>query len=307
METEIETVVGGGALLGEGPLWDARSGVLRWVDILRRRIHRFDPLTGEDTSVPVDGPPTALAPAEGGGLLAAVGGEVRWLDGEPGTGGSRRLAELTGGDRANDGACDPQGRFLIGTLTERQTPGACALYRLDGPGRVSEVVSGVTLANGLDWSPDGSLLYFVDTPTRTVDVLDYDGGTGAAAGRRTFADLRDLPGRPDGLTVDAEGGVWVALVRGGQVRRYSPSGALDTVVELPAKRVTSCAFGGDGLDELYVTSGRFGMTAEEIAEEPSAGALFRLRPGVRGRPPRTWVPFPTDKKSFSIDGRPRSS
>lgn len=304
MGTEVETVVGGEALLGESPLWDARAGVLRWVDILRRRIHRFDPLTGEDTSVPVDGPPTALAPVEGGGLLAAVGGEVRRLDGEPGKGGAQRLAALPLGDRANDGACDPQGRFLIGTLTERQTPGACALYRLDGPDRVSEVISGVTLANGLDWSPDGGLLYFVDTPTRTVDVLDYDAGTGAAVGRRTFADLSSAPGRPDGLTVDAEGGVWVALVRGGQLRRYDAGGALDEVVELPAKRVTSCAFGGAGLDELYVTSGRFGMTDEEIAEEPSAGALFRLSPGVVGRPPRTWRPFPADKKSFSIDGRP---
>ncbi|AXK37025.1 SMP-30/gluconolactonase/LRE family protein [Streptomyces armeniacus] len=294
MTADVETVVAGGALLGEAPVWDADAGVLRWVDILRHEIHRFDPRTGRDTAERVGGPVAALAPAAGGGLLAAVGDTVRLLPGDGARqpyGSGHPLARLPTGDRANDGKCDPYGRFLVGTLTERKDPGACALYRLDGPDRVTPVISGVTVSNGLDWSPDGTRLYFADTPTLAVDVLDYDPECGLATGRRPFADLRDAPGRPDGLTVDAEGGVWVALVRGGEVRRYTADGRLDEVVRLPARLVTSCAFGGPELAELYVTSGRFGMTDDEVAREPAAGALFRIRPGVRGRQAHAWRPF----------------
>lgn len=291
MGHEIEPVVDGGALLGEGPLWDAAAERLWWVDITRRELHCFDPVTGKDSAESFAEPVTALAPAPAseGGLIAAVGGSVVLLGGDHDT--PRHLATLPTGDRANDGACDPAGRFLIGTLTESQLPGACGLYRIDGPQQVSTVLDEVTLSNGLDWSPDGRTLYFVDTPTRAVDALDYDPERGTATGRRRFIDLRDVPGRPDGLTVDAEGGVWVALIRGGEVRRYDAHGRLDTVIGLPARRVTSCAFGGPGLEDLYVTSGRFDMTEQEIAAEPLAGALFRVRPGVAGKPAHTWRPF----------------
>lgn len=285
MSHEIEPVLTGQAELGEGPVWDARDGVLLWLDILRSEVHRFDPGSGVDTAETYAEPVTAVVPSAIGAPVAAIGSHVARLD-HPGD----TLATLPTGDRANDGACDPAGRFLVGTLTGRQVPGACALYRVDGPGRVTAVVPGVTVSNGLDWSPAGDRMYFTDTPTRRVDVFDYDPATGSVAGRRVFADLADAPGRPDGLTVDSLGGVWVALVRGGQIRRYDEHGRLDAVIALPASRVTSCAFGGPRLDELYVTSGRFDMSDAERAQEPLGGALFRLRPGVAGIPARLWNP-----------------
>lgn len=285
MSYEVEPVVVGGAVLGEGPVWDDRAAQLLWVDIGRHEVHRFDPATGHDTADRYAEPVTALAPSAHGTPLAAVGRRVTPLDSPAGP-----LAILPTGDRANDGKCDPAGRFLVGTLTAAQTPGSCALYRIDGPGQITVLVDGVTLANGLDWSPAGDRLYFVDTPTLRIDMFDYDPDSGTATGRRPFVDLTGAPGRPDGLTVDAEGGVWVAVVRGNEIRRYDDRGRLDEVIAMPTPLVTSCAFGGPGLDELYVTSGTFAMTGAERAADPLAGALFRLRPKVTGKPPNLWRP-----------------
>ena len=167
--------------------------------------------------------------------------------------------------------------------TDGQSGGA-ALYRLDAVGTLTPVISGLTTSNGLGWSPDGTKLYYVETPTRRIDVFDYDARVGAVSARRAFADLADEGGRPDGLTVDAEGGVWVALIRGGTLHRYCPDGRLDAVVALPTSHATSCAFGGPGLADLYVTTARARLTDAERAVQPLAGRLLRLRPGVTGFP-----------------------
>lgn len=143
------------------------------------------------------------------------------------------------------------------------------------------MISEVTIWNGLGWSPDGSRTYYIDSPTRRVDVLDYDVATGAATGRRPLVSCEDVDGVPDGMAVDAEGHLWVAFFGGGVVRRYDPEGGLVTEVALPAAQITSCAFGGDGLDELYITSAARGLSATDFAE-PHAGAVFRCDPGVRG-------------------------
>lgn len=303
MTVELEPVVTDGALLGEGPIWDERVDRLVWVDIDRHEVHRFAPSSGVDEVQPVSGPVAAIAIPAGDGtdLLAAIGHDLVRLsgdqdedgdarDGDARDGGARApLAVLPTGRRANDGACDPAGRFLIGTL-DTDAPGSCALYRLESDGRVTVVLDGLTISNGLDWSPDGSTFYFADTPTERVDAFDYDAGSGTVAGRRRFADLTGAPGRPDGLAVDAEGGVWVAVARGSQLRRYDAEGRLTELVSLPVSRVTSCAFGGPNLDELYVTTAAGGLTETERADQPLAGALFRLRPGVRGKPPYRWSP-----------------
>ena len=161
--------------------------------------------------------------------------------------------------------------------------GEPALYRLDTDGRVSVLIENVTLSNGLGWSPDGTLLYFADTPLERVDVLDYDMATGTVRDRRTFTDLHDVAGRPDGLTVDADGGVWIAMARGGAVRRYTPDGRLDHVVELPVPLVTSVTFGGASLTDLYVTTSREGLGPADLADQPQAGAVFCARAtGARG-------------------------
>jgi sugar lactone lactonase YvrE len=183
----------------------------------------------------------------------------------------------------NEGGCDPDGRFYCGSMAYDKRPGGAAIYRLDPDLSVRVVVEGVTISNGLEWSPDGTLAYYNDTDTFRVDVFDYDREAGLT-GRRPFAETGLA--RPDGLTVDAEGGVWVALSNGGAVRRYTPEGALDEVVELPVTKVTACTFGGPKLDELFITTSREGL---EPGDEPPAGSLFRAAVGVEGLPVREFA------------------
>jgi sugar lactone lactonase YvrE len=185
--------------------------------------------------------------------------------------------------RMNEGGCDPDGRFYCGSMAYDRRPGAGALYRLDPDRSVRIVLARLTISNGLDWSPDGSLAYYVDTDTFGVDVFDYDRDAGLS-GRRRFVETPDL--RPDGLTVDAEGGVWVALANGGAVRRYTSEGVRDATVELPVTKVTACTFGGPSLDQLFITTSRERL---EPGAEPLAGSLFRAEVGVAGLPAREFA------------------
>lgn len=276
------------AYLAESPIWDERAGSLLWVDIMAGDVHRLDPATGQDAVTHVDVPVGAVAARRAGGLIVAAGVGFATLDEQVGT-----LGWLwTGGqgDRMNDGKCDPAGRFLAGTLTYARDPGACGLYRLDTGGQVSTLLDGVTLSNGLGWSPAGDLLYFADTPLERVDVLDYDVATADVAGRRTFVDLHDVPGRPDGLTVDSDGAVWIAMSRGGAVRRYTADGRLDRVIEFPVRLVTSVTFGGDGLGDLYVTTSREGLSEADLVAQPLAGSVFVVTgTGASGLPANTYA------------------
>jgi sugar lactone lactonase YvrE len=187
--------------------------------------------------------------------------------------------------RMNEGGCDPDGRFYCGSMAYDQRRGAGALYRLDPDDSVHVVLENVTVSNGLDWSPDGSRAYYNDTATHRIDVFDYDGETGLT-GRRLFVDLSAESKRPDGLTVDEEGGVWVALFNSGAVRRYTPDGVLDEVIEVPAKKVTACTFGGPVLDQIFITTSRENL---EPGEDPLAGSLFRAAVGVAGMPVREFA------------------
>jgi sugar lactone lactonase YvrE len=260
---------------GEGPVWSERWGGLRWVDML----------AGDVLSLADDGTvgrqhvgevAAAVRPRRGGGAVIGVqrGFALQEPDDTVTT-----LPELWSDTnvRMNEGACDPDGRFYCGSMAYDKTPGAAALYRLDPDGSVSTILEGVTVSNGLDWSPDGTRAYYNDTDTHRVDVFDYSRDSGLT-GRRAFV---GVDGRPDGLTVDAEGGVWTALSDSGVVQRYTPEGHLDAVVELPVTKVTACTFGGARLDELFITTSREGL---DPGDEPQAGSLFRVVPGVRGRP-----------------------
>jgi sugar lactone lactonase YvrE len=189
------------------------------------------------------------------------------------------------GVRMNEGGCDPDGRFYCGSMAYDKTRGAAALYRLDPDKSVRLVLEGVTISNGLEWSPDGSRAYYNDTDTHRVDVFDYDREAGLT-NRRALVHVPPDDGRPDGLTVDAEGGVWVALNRSGTVRRYTPQGTADAVVEVPPRQVTACAFGGGRLEELYMTTSRENLPP---GEDPLAGSLFVAEVGVRGRPVREFA------------------
>ena len=280
---DVEVVVDGRALLGEGPVWDEATQRLLWVDIVGRRVHAFDPRTGANSTLQMAEAVTAICPAAGGGYVAATSSGVAELDLV--TGSLRLLWPLPSGDRMNDAKADPRGRFVGGTLTEDRVPGAGGLYRFDSREGAVPLVEAVTLSNGLGWSPDSTRFYFIDTVTQRVDVFDYDPATGDVSARRTFVDLSGADGRPDGLTVDAEGGVWVAMVRAGRVHRFTPAGERDRTLHLPCSFVTSCAFGGPGLSDLYITSGCIGMAERDFLTEPHAGALLRVRPGVIGIPP----------------------
>jgi sugar lactone lactonase YvrE len=281
----IEVALDAAAEVGEGPIWDATRNALLWVDIYRAEVHLFDPVSGEDSMFPVGQPVGAVATTTTGDAVLALRDGFGRLD--LGTGQVRLVApvEIALSDNLmNDGKCDRSGRFLAGTTSYAETPGAGALYRLNADLTVDTILAEVTLSNGLDWSPDGTVMYYVDSRLQRVDMLDYD-VAGGVHGRRTFAEIPAAAGMPDGLTVDSDGFVWVALWGGAAVRRYAPDGTLDRVLSLPVSFVTSCAFGGAKLDELYITTSSWEFDAARFAAEPKAGALFVTRPGVAGLPP----------------------
>ena len=270
---------------GEGPVWSAAWPGLRLVDMLAGDVLTLRPDGGVDRWH-VGSVAAALRPRRGGGAVVAVERGFLLQDTD---GTERRLDELWSDDalRMNEGGCDPDGRFWCGSMAYDKTSGAGSVYRLDPDGSTRRVFGDVTISNGLEWSPDGSLAYYNDTPTHRVSVFDYDAEEGLS-GRRTFVDVLvdGEPGNPDGLTVDAEGGVWTAVYGAGAVNRYAPDGMLDAVVEIGAAQVTACTFGGDDLATLFVTTSR-----EDLAEgeDPLAGSVFAVVPGVRGRPVREFA------------------
>lgn len=282
----VEVLVQADAELGEGPVWDARSGRLAWVDILGRRLHLTDPKTGVTESIETPLDIGAVAPRAAGGFIAALQ-DGFWIVGD---GPARRVAtipEARPGIRFNDGKCDPNGRFWAGTMEYAENPGVACLYRLDTSGAVEKMLDDVSISNGLAWSHDGRTMFYIDTPNARVDAFAFSPETGAIADRRTAFRIAASAGWPDGMTIDAEGGLWIALWDGGEVHRYV-DGRLDRVIRLPVSRPTSCAFGGPDLDELFVTSAWTRLSADERAAQPLAGSLFRLRPGVRGVLPDTY-------------------
>jgi sugar lactone lactonase YvrE len=186
--------------------------------------------------------------------------------------------------RFNDGRCDRRGRFWAGTLHERRHLGTAALYRLDPDGRCSQIIGGVTVSNGIAWSPDNLTMYFADSWMRTIFSFDFDLDSGTPHNRRIFAELPHGSGVPDGATVDSEGFLWSANFDGGCVTRYAPDGSVDRVIRMPVQRPTSCAFGGDDLSVLYVTSASLNLTDKQRIAAPLAGSLFAVDAGIKGLP-----------------------
>lgn len=285
-DDHVEVVAEAGAELGEGPVWDTRTGRLVWVDIPSGRVFLTDVRSGVSEVIQAPLPVGAVAPRAAGGFIAALE-DGFWVLGDGPPRPLARIPEARPGLRFNDGTCDPAGRFWAGTMASSGAPGAGALYRLDVDGTATRVLDGVTLSNGLAWSSDGGTLFYIDTPTRRIDAFDCTPATGEIGNRRSVVHLAPEAGLPDGMTIDAQGGLWVALWGGGAVHRYL-DGRLDRVIGLPVSQPTSCAFGGDDFDELFVTSAADELTAEQRDAQPLAGAVFRLRPGVRGLPPATY-------------------
>jgi len=272
-EPQAQLVLDSHATLAEGPVWD---------------VHAFDPATGADRHFAIGSPVGAVALRRDGSLLVAARNSFATLD--PTTGRIETVLVLPPEPqprRANDGKCDPRGRFLIGRMSPDAAEGVGGLYRLDGDLSLTALLARLTIPNGLAWRSDGREMYYIDSPRREVTAFQYDPATGSLGPSRTHVRFEGDP-VPDGMTIDAEGCLWVALWGGSRVVRVSPDGVILTTVQFPASQVSSCTFGGAELDELYVTTAREGFGPEDDAREPLAGCLFRVRPGVRGLPA---VPF----------------
>lgn len=264
----MEVAVRANAKLAECPRWDAAAGRLFWVDIEGCKLHVLE--SGEDRAIGFDAMVGAAAPTSGGAVLVALADRLALLDLADES--VRTLVHFPHGPavRANDGACDAAGRFWIGTMGLDDTPGAGALYRYDGS--LERMLDGVTLSNGIGWSRDDTCMYYIDSPAQRIDVFDFELAAGRLSDRRRFVSIDERDGIPDGLTVDDEDGVWVALYGGSCVRRYDERGNLDVVLELPAENVTSCCFGGDDRRSLFVTTAA------------PDGNVYVIQPGVSGPP-----------------------
>jgi sugar lactone lactonase YvrE len=267
-------------VLSEGPRWHEERQELLWVDILGRGFHRAT-LTADGSpdrvrTMALDRHVGAVAPVKGGGYVLAAGYGFLCVDD---AGSVRELAQPAAGQvsvRMNDGACDPQGRFWAGTMAYDETPAAGTLYRLELDGRCSTVLTGLTISNGIGWSPDGETMYLSDSGTGLVEAFDFDGVAGAISGRRTLVHI-DQPGMaPDGLTVDEQGDIWVAMYGGWAVNRYRPDGSLRTTVRIPVAQATSCAFGGGDRRTLFVTTGRERLGEAALERQPDAGRVFSI-------------------------------
>jgi sugar lactone lactonase YvrE len=280
---KYEVAVPPSAQLGEGPRWDAATGTLLWVDILGHRVHRYDPTTGADASWATPGLVSLALPRRSGGVIVGLPGGLFSIDELAGPALVPLEADVLE-NRTNDGACDAAGRLWVGTMALDERSPVAALYRVDPDYTVTTMLSGTTISNGLGWSPDGARFYFIDSPTQRVDVFACDPATGTLEDRRPFAAVELEGAVPDGLAVDAEGCVWVALHGGWGLNRYAPDGDLIAEVRVPVARVTSCCFGGAELRDLYVTTRRDGLSEAEVAEQPLSGALLCLDVGVAGLP-----------------------
>jgi len=276
-------------LLSEGPRWHEERQELLWVDILGRQVHRGtladDGALERVETISLDRHVGAVAPVIGGGYVVAAGPGFLFVDD---AGSIHELAQPEAGRsdvRMNDGACDPHGRFWAGTMAYDESPGAGSLYRLELDGSCTTALTGLTISNGIGWSPDTRTMYLNDSGTARIEAFRFDDASGAITDRRTLVQL-DQPGiAPDGLTVDEQGGIWVALWGGGAINRYGPGGSLLASIRVPVERPTSCAFGGPDRAILFVTTARADLDELALARQPDAGRVFAIEGlGVRGLP-----------------------
>jgi sugar lactone lactonase YvrE len=273
------------ASLGECPVWSVAEQVLYWVDIKAPALHRFDPATGDDTMFTMPESIGCFALRAQGGFVVALRSGI-WTASLNGM-LERKIAAAPYDPerfRFNDGRCDPQGRFFAGSMNEKRDSSTAALYRVDRDGTLLQVIGGITISNGLAWSPDGQTMYHADTPTHTIHAYDYDTATGTPSNPKTFARWDGDTDRPDGGAVDSSGNYWSAFYRGGKIVQLSPSGAVIAEYPIPAMCPTMCAFGGADLKTLYVTSARQMRDVDELARLPQSGGVFAMRVDVPGLP-----------------------
>ncbi|MBT6440903.1 MAG: SMP-30/gluconolactonase/LRE family protein, partial [Alphaproteobacteria bacterium] len=272
--------------LGEGPLWDVQEQMIYWVDGKNSEIWRHNPATGETRTWKTPEDPGSFALRENGkGLVVAMWNGFRFFDLETGeTTVIEDMEQDLPTSRFNDGRCDRQGRFWVGSMDDKHTDPIGSLYRLDADLGHEVQERGVICSNSTCFSPDGETMYYADTYINTIWAYDLDTASGQLSNRRVFADTTDMKGVPDGSIVDAEGYLWNAMWDGWSVVRFAPDGTVDRIVEVPVQRPTCPMFGGKYLGQLYVTSARIGLEPDDLVNQPDAGALLMLDPGVKGVP-----------------------
>lgn len=281
---EAELVLDAKASLGEGPSWDDKKGLLYWVDIIGEKIHVFDPVKEKDRTIQMGQFVTAVVPGGTDELILAMHHGLYRLNLE-----KEELSFIADPEsqypdnRFNDGKCDASGRFWAGTMATDESANKGAFYCLEKDYTVRKIFDGVTISNGMAWDESNKTMYYIDTPTQKVVAFDFDLASGSVENKRTALVFPDGKGYPDGMTIDEEGMLWIAHWGGSMISRWHPNtGECLDSVSVPASQVTSCVFGGKRLDELYITTARNGLTSEELASQPSAGGLFKVKPGVRG-------------------------
>ena len=287
MAKKADPIVQQGARLGEGSLWHPQTQRLFWVDIVGQTVFIFDPKSGENRGINVGTDVGTVVSRKSGGMILGVKGGFAGLDLE-----TEALEEIAmvetdlPNNRFNDGKCDPAGRFWAGSMAYDFAKGAGSLYCMDRDLSVRKVLSDVSISNGLVWTADQAAFYYIDSLAFQIAAFDYDVATGEIANRRVVVELPQDVGFLDGMSIDANGNLWVAIYGSGQVRCWNPANGqlLDTVEAPGAKLTTSCAFGGPNLNELYITSASDGLTEQEKKEQPLAGSLFRAELDVSGLP-----------------------
>ncbi len=284
IDSLFECVLDARASLGECPTWSAAEQVLYWVDINAPALHRFDPATGRDIAMAMPSSIGCFGLRAGGGFIVALRDGI-WLAHPDGTLESKVAEAPYDGEfhRFNDGRVDREGRLWAGTMNERRDAPSAGLYRIDPDFAVTRVIAGVTISNGLAWSPDGRTMYHADTPTQTINAYDFDPIAGLPTGMRVFHRFTAEADRPDGAAVDCEGNYWSALYRAGRVAKLSPRGEEIASFAIPAMCPTMCAFGGPRLSTLYVTTARQEQTDGELARLPRSGGVFALAVDVPGQ------------------------
>ncbi|MDO8686217.1 MAG: SMP-30/gluconolactonase/LRE family protein [Clostridiales bacterium] len=288
MRGELELIVDLKADLAEGPCWDAQNQLLYWVDIMENKVHIHDTKSGGNRSIDIGQNVGCIVLRKSGGAVLALQHGLYFLDLK-----TEKLTPVIDpeshlpGNRFNDGKCDCAGRLWVGTLMIDQgsvnAKNAGTLYCLDIDLSVRAVLRDVTISNGITWSPDNKIMYFIDTPTMQIAAFDFDPGSGEVKNKRIVATIPEGEGVPDGMTTDTEGMLWVAQWDGSNVSRWDPyTGRLVEKITLPVSGTTSCIFGGAGLEDLYITSARAGIKEEDIVKQPHAGGIFKIKPGVKG-------------------------
>ena len=283
---EVECVVDCKNVLGEGPIWCPEDKVLWWVDIKGKSINRFMPVNGDIKIWPVDEEPGSIALRKNGGLMVAFYGGYRAYDLESGrTETIHEIETETPGSRLNDGRCDRQGRFWVGSMDDKMELPLGSLYRLDADLSVHKMERKIICSNSLAFSPDGATLYYADLGIDTIWAYDLNTDSGNISNRRVFASTKGMQGSPDGSAVDSEGYLWNAMWDGWCLARWAPNGTLDRTIDLPVQRPTCPMFGGENLDTIYLTCASIFLSNDDLAKQPQAGGVFAITgTGTTGLP-----------------------